>query len=66
MKSGWKLYDHGLVVPTNNAQRWQRAQPIFSYDDLPIWDGSSIGEYFSLFRTSNRRYHYVCYFIASY
>ena len=43
MKSGWKLYDHGLVVPTNTAQRFQRClQPIFSYEELPIWDGSSI------------------------
>ena len=43
MKSGWKLYDHGLVVPTNTPQRWQRClQPIFSYKDIPIWQGSDI------------------------
>ncbi len=43
MKNGWKLYEHGLVVPTNTPQRWQRClQPIFSYDDIPIWDGSDL------------------------
>ena len=45
MKSGWKLYDHGLVVPTNTAQRWQRClQPLFSFQELPIWDGTNLSQ----------------------
>jgi tetratricopeptide (TPR) repeat protein len=40
---GWKLYEHGLCVSAPPPQRWQRAlKKPFSYDEVPIWDGSSL------------------------
>jgi hypothetical protein len=43
MQRGWSLYDHGLQVPAEGAQRWQRSlfKP-FTPADLPIWRGEPL------------------------
>jgi len=43
MQRGWSLYDHGLQVPAEGAQRWQRSlfKP-FTPAELPMWRGESL------------------------
>lgn len=43
LKRGWQLYEHGLRVPADGAQRWQRAlQKPFSYTVVPVWRGENL------------------------
>lgn len=43
LREGWRLYEHGLQVPAEGAQRWQRSlfKP-FTPSQLPIWRGESL------------------------
>lgn len=43
MREGWALYEHGLQVPAEGAQRWQRSlfKP-FTPQQLPIWRGEPL------------------------
>ena len=43
LENGWRLFDHGLQVPTGSKQKWQRAlaKP-FDFGSLPLWRGESL------------------------
>ena len=43
LQNGWRLFDHGLQVPTGSKQKWQRAlaKP-FDFRSLPLWRGESL------------------------
>ena len=42
-KDGWTLYEHGLQVPAEGAQRWQRAlKKPFMPSEVPFWRGESL------------------------
>ena len=43
LQNGWRLFDHGLQVPTGSKQLWQRAlvKP-FESASLPLWRGQSL------------------------
>ena len=40
---GWSLYEHGLQVPAEGAQRWQRSlKKPFKTSEIPLWRGESL------------------------
>ena len=40
---GWSLYEHGLQVPAEGPQRWQRAlKKPFTPKEVAIWRGESL------------------------
>jgi len=40
---GWKLYDHGLRVPAEGPQKWQRSlKKVFPADILELWKGQNV------------------------
>ena len=39
LQNGWRLFDHGLQVPTGSKQKWQRALAKPLIFSLPIWCG---------------------------
>ncbi len=42
-KDGWRLYEHGLRVPAEGPQRWQRSlKKPFTQKEIPTWRGESI------------------------
>lgn len=42
-KDGWRLYEHGLQVPAQGPQRWQRAlKKPFTPAEVPLWRGESL------------------------
>ena len=42
-KLGWKLYEHGLQVPAEGPQKWQRSlKKPFHNKEVPLWKGESI------------------------
>lgn len=43
LKEGWSLYEHGLQVPAEGAQRWQRSlKKPFTPSEIPFWRGESL------------------------
>lgn len=43
LKEGWSLYEHGLQVPADGPQRWQRSlKKPFTPDQVPFWRGESL------------------------
>jgi len=43
LSAGWKLYDHGLRVPAEGQQKWQRSlKKPFSREDIAIWKGEDL------------------------
>ena len=43
LKDGWSLYEHGLQVPAEGAQRWQRSlKKPFKPSEIPLWRGESL------------------------
>ena len=42
-KLGWKLYEHGLQVPAEGPQKWQRSlKKPFHNKEVPLWQGENI------------------------
>jgi ADP-heptose:LPS heptosyltransferase len=42
-KLGWKLYEHGLQVPAEGPQKWQRSlKKPFNSKQVPLWKGENI------------------------
>ena len=43
LENGWRLFDHGLQVPTNSPQKWQRAlrKPL-NTSFVPLWRGEAL------------------------
>ncbi len=42
-EEGWTLYEHGLQVPAEGAQRWQRSlRKPFLPTEVPFWRGESL------------------------
>jgi len=43
LSNGWRLYDHGLQVASDSAQKWQRAlkKPL-NTSTVPLWRGQSL------------------------
>ena len=40
---GWRLYEHGLQVPAEGPQRWQRSlKKPFTPMEVPLWRGESL------------------------
>ena len=42
-EDGWHLYEHGLQVPAEGAQRWQRSlKKPFKQSEVPFWRGEPL------------------------
>ena len=42
-EDGWRLYEHGLQVPAEGAQRWQRSlKKPFKQSEVPFWRGEAL------------------------
>ena len=42
-EEGWRLYEHGLQVPADGAQRWQRSlKKPFKQSEVPFWRGEAL------------------------
>lgn len=43
LSNGWRLFDHGLQVPTDTQQKWQRAlKKPFDVSAVPLWRGENL------------------------
>jgi hypothetical protein len=43
LANGWRLFDHGLQVPTDTKQKWQRSlKKPFDFTSVPLWRGENL------------------------
>ena len=53
---GWSLYEHGLQVPAEGPQRWQRAlKKPFTPKEVAIWRANSRWKTFAFIRRTRDR-----------